>query len=302
MTLLNPKISIITPCLNRVEFIRTAIESVLAQNYQNFEHIIIDGGSTDGTLELLKKYQHVILVSEPDKNLYEAINKGIRLASGKIIGHLNSDDFYSKAIFGEIARIFLQYPEIDVVCGRASVFEDNPETNIQNNIAIYKEYLSIESITLKSPIINAKFFNKSLYENFGLYNTNYSIASDREFLLRIAFNNAKAIACDKIVYNYRQHPGSLTIGTSSRHLKIKTNKEYLQLSESYLKKYKHMRDIKNLFTKWHTKISIHLLVLYIRQKMFIAASLIIIRGLKFDIKFPICLVFLLTQSILIKKG
>ncbi|MBN1416361.1 MAG: glycosyltransferase, partial [Bacteroidales bacterium] len=100
MTLLSPKISIITPCLNRVEFIRTAIESVLAQNYQNFEHIIIDGGSTDGTLELLKKYQHVIFVSEPDENLYEAINKGIRLASGKIIGHLNSDDFYSKAIFG----------------------------------------------------------------------------------------------------------------------------------------------------------------------------------------------------------
>jgi len=302
MTLLNPKISIITPCLNRVEFIRTAIESVLAQNYQNFEHIIIDGGSTDGTLELLKKYQHVILVSEPDENLYEAINKGIRLASGKIIGHLNSDDFYSKAIFGEIARLFVQHPEIDVVCGKASVFENNPETNIQKNVAIYEEHLSIDSITLKSPIINAKFFSKSIYDRFGLYDIDYPITSDREFLLRIAFNNVQAIDCNKIVYNYRQHPGSLTIGTSSRYLKIKTNKEYLQLSESYLKKYKQMRDIKNLFTRWHTKISIHLLVLYIRQKMFKQASLIIIRGLKYDIKFPISLVLSFAQSILIKKG
>jgi len=162
--------------------------------------------------------------------------------------------------------------------------------------------LMIENITLKPPIINAKFFRKSIYDRFGLYDIDYLTASDREFLLRIGVNGVKSISCEKMIYNYRKHPGSLTIGISSRQLKIKTLKENLNLSESYFKKYKHMRYIKNILTRWHTKISIHLLVLCIRQKMFKKASLIIIRGLKYDIKFLTSLVLSFVQSILLKRG
>ena len=208
MTYLNPRFSIITPCMNSAKFIRNAIDSVLAQNYPNYEHIIIDGGSTDGTLEILKEYPHLLFISEPDKNLYDAINKGIRLATGEIIGHLNSDDFYTEDVFGEIARLFQQYPDADLVCGKASVFEDDPKTNTRKIVAIYEEHLSLESITLKPPIINGKFFRKCLYARFGLYNIDYPIVSDREFLLRIAVNDVKSIGCDKVVYNYRQHPES----------------------------------------------------------------------------------------------
>ena len=82
------------PCLNRVNLIREAIESVLAQDYPNFEHIVIDGGSTDGTLDVLREYRHLKLISEPDNGLYDAVNKGIRLAQGELIGWLNSDDVY----------------------------------------------------------------------------------------------------------------------------------------------------------------------------------------------------------------
>lgn len=292
--------------MNSAKFIRNAIDSVLAQNYTNFEHIIIDGGSTDGTVEILKEYPHLLFISEPDKNLYDAINKGIRLAHGEIIGHLNSDDFYLEDVFGEIACLFQQFPDADLVCGKASVFEDDPKTNTRKIIIKYEGptflNLSIENITLQPPIINAKFFRKSLYERFGKYNIDYPIASDREFLLRIAVNGVKSIGCEKMVYNYRQHPESLTIGTSSRRLKIKMLKEDLKLSELYLKKYGHIRNIHHILTRWHTKISIHLLVLYIRQRIFKDAFLIINSGLKYDIQFPISLVLLFAQSILIKKG
>ena len=302
----NPKISIITPCLDRVNFIREAIESVLAQDYRNFEHIVIDGGSTDGTVELLKNYPHIKFISEHDKNLYDAINKGIKLANGEIIGHLNSDDFYSKNIFGEVVRLFQKFAEVDMVCGKSCIFEDNPKTNTRNIVAKHEGStflnFSMESITLQPPIINAKFFRKSLYNKFGLYNIDYSISSDRDFLLRIAFKGAKSVSCEKIIYNYRQHPGSITIGKPEQRQKIKMLKEDLKLSESYLNKYGHIKNIQHTLTKWHTKISIHLLILYLRQKMAKQVLFIINRGLKYSIQFPISLVIALGRSVLIKKG
>ena len=305
MNVSNPKISIITPCLNMVNFIRDAIESVLAQDYKNFEHIVIDGGSTDGTVELVRSYPHIKFISEPDKNLYDAINKGIKQASGEIIGHLNSDDFYSKNVFGEIVRLFQQFPSADAVCGKACIFEDNPKTNTRKIITKYEGStfldFSIESITLQPPIINAKFFRKSLYHKFGLYNIDYSISSDRDFLLRIAVNGSKSVGCEKMVYNYRKHPESITNKKLTKRQKIKMLKQDLKLSESYLKKYGHIRSIQNVLTKWHTKISIYLLTIFLRQRKVKNAFSIINRGLKHSTQFPIALVLAFARSILIEK-
>jgi len=302
----NPKISIITPCLNRVNFIRDAIESVLTQDHSNFEHIVIDGGSTDGTVELVRIYPHIKFISEPDINLYDAINKGIKLAKGAIIGHLNSDDFYSKNVFGEIVRLFQKFPEADIVCGKACIFEDNPKTNTRKIITKYEcpTFLnfSIKNITLQPPIINAKFFRKSLYHEFGLYNIDYSISSDKEFLLRIAANGAKSVGCEKMVYNYQQHPGSITIRKLTKSQKIKMLEQDLKLSESYLKKYGHIRNIRHALKKWHTKISIHLLTIYLRQRKVKSVFSIIYRGLKHSAQFPIALVLAFARSILIEKN
>ena len=87
-----PKISVVTPTLNCGQFIRDCIESVLAQNYENFEHIIVDGGSADGTVDVLREYPHLTWVSEPDDGEVFALNKALKIASGDIIGWLNADD------------------------------------------------------------------------------------------------------------------------------------------------------------------------------------------------------------------
>jgi glycosyltransferase involved in cell wall biosynthesis len=301
----NPKISIITPCLNMVNYIRDAIESVLAQGYQNFEHIVIDGGSTDGTVELVKSYPHIKFISEPDVNLYDAINKGITLAEGAIIGHLNSDDFYSMNVFGEIVRLFQKFLEADIVCGKACIFEDNPKNNTRKIIARYEDptflEFSIKSITLQPPIINAKFFRKSLYQKYGLYNIDYSISSDKELLLRFAVNGVKCAGCEKMVYNYRQHAGSITNKKMTKGQKIRMLKQDLQLSESYLQKYGYIKHIKCILTRWHTKISIHILTIYLRQRKIKGAFSIINRALRHSTQFPIALVLAFARSILNEK-
>ncbi|MDZ7776445.1 MAG: glycosyltransferase [Bacteroidales bacterium] len=100
------KISIITPCLNAANHIENAIESVLSQDYDNYEHIIVDGGSTDETLNILMKYEHLYWVSEPDKGQSDAMNKGFSLSKGDIIVYLNADDSFSEGVFSEVVECF----------------------------------------------------------------------------------------------------------------------------------------------------------------------------------------------------
>ena len=111
------KISVITATLNRKEFIGAAIQSVVAQNYPDFEHWIIDGGSSDGTLKLLKQYPHLRVLSESDCGVYDAWNKGIERASGDMVSILNSDDVYAPGAFHCCANIVATVPSVQVVSG-----------------------------------------------------------------------------------------------------------------------------------------------------------------------------------------
>ena len=120
-----PKISVITVSFNQGEFIRQTIESVLAQNYANFEHIVVDGGSTDTTLDTLRSYPHLLWTSEPDRGQSDALNKGFSRASGDIIVWLNSDDWLAEGVFHELAHHMKDYP---VLIGQAA--ETDKEGNV----------------------------------------------------------------------------------------------------------------------------------------------------------------------------
>src|SRR3954469_24178325 len=116
------RITIVTPTLNRADHLPMAIESVLQQGYDDVEHIVVDGMSTDGTVEVLARYPHLRVIREPDTGLWDALNKGIRAATGEVIGHLNSDDCYTPGAIDAVRAAFA--PDVEIVCGGAEILEE----------------------------------------------------------------------------------------------------------------------------------------------------------------------------------
>lgn len=178
-----PKISIITACLNAARTIETTIKSVLDQNYQNLEYIVIDGASSDGTLEIIDKYEDKIakLVSEPDKGLYYAFNKGISLATGELIGIINADDLYLPWTFSMISRCYLRQPEHALYYGNTVLWDENNGKAYFFPLNFSRwDFQRVISITHP-----ACFFTKHIYDKYGVYDTHYKIAADWNFLLRL---------------------------------------------------------------------------------------------------------------------
>lgn len=184
------KISLITPTYNSAKTISRTIDSVVAQNCLDIEYIIVDGGSKDNTLEVIKNYQSEInikLISEPDNGIYDAMNKGIKLASGEIIGILNSDDFFFNSnVLNLISESFLDN-KVDIVYGDIKYFSDNTyKTNRYWKTGKYSERKLNNGWTIPHP---ALFVRKEVYEKAGLYRDDFKIAADYEFILRILKKN-----------------------------------------------------------------------------------------------------------------
>lgn len=266
--------------------IEEAIESVLQQNYPHVEHIIVDGGSTDNTLAILKKYPHLKVLSEPDKNLYDGLNKGIRLAKGNIIGHLNSDDRFTPHCFKEIVHAFETAPECDSVCGGALIFETQQKTTtiIQRYESEKLKSLSLDNITMGMPIINARFFRKSVYEKIGLYDIRYKIAADREFLLRAYLALIKTHTINSTIYQYRQHPSSLTFNTIESKLPD-LHPEYLDIIRRYHDDLNMPHEIRIACRNWHNWMAGYAVKQSFRQGSVQQAFKMIAKGIKFDIYF-----------------
>lgn len=176
------RMSIITVVYNRVSTIRNTIESVLSQSYKNIEHIIIDGGSTDGTLEVILKYESLVCLSEPDSGIYDAMNKGIQLATGDLVGILNSDDvFYSDDVISKIVAAF-QSTNVDATIGNVEFVSDN-------NQRVLRNYSSRNWSTNKfswgfMPPHPSFFVRRSMFDIHGYYNVDYSICGDYDLLIR----------------------------------------------------------------------------------------------------------------------
>ena len=207
------RFSIITSCLNRADLIVDAIESVLAQNYSEVEHIIVVGASTDGTLDVLARYPHLTVISEPDNGIFDAWNKGLARASGDVIGILNSDDLYGDQVFREAAEIFEAEPAVEVVTGKALQFTENRD----GSWTVVYEYdeppgstLGLDRLLFWGPIINARFLRASVYQRLGHYDLRYKLA-DGDFAIRLAAARPRCVYIDRYVCYYRSHPGSFSM-------------------------------------------------------------------------------------------
>src|SRR6187402_2123112 len=183
------RITIITVCYNRKHTIEKSIKSVLNQNYKNIEYIIIDGNSTDGTKEIIESFGDAIsqYISEPDKGMYDAINKGLNLATGDVIGLMHSDDeFYDENAISKIVDCFKVDSSIDGVYGDGVyVSNDAEERMIRNRIGGAFSLKRIKSGWL--PLHPTVYLKKTIVYKYGFYNINFSIASDTEFLLRYLY-------------------------------------------------------------------------------------------------------------------
>jgi len=205
-----PKISIVTPSFNQGEFIEETIRSILLQNYPGIEYVIIDGGSTDNTIEVVKKYEPWITywVSEVDKGQSDAINKGFEKCSGDIFNWLNSDDYYSKNALFNIARNF-EESEINIVAARSRIF------GIKERISEATPVNESLSATVSASRINqpATFFSALVYQNITPLDTSLHCVMDLHLWLRylVVYGQSGVKQIDDIVVNFREHPHSKTV-------------------------------------------------------------------------------------------
>jgi glycosyltransferase len=185
------RVSIITVCYNRKYTIAKSIASVLEQDYPNIEYIIIDGNSTDGTKEIIESYSNKIAtyISEPDKGMYDAINKGLHIATGDIVGLMHSDDeFFDFTVVSKIVAAFKNSPHTDGLYGNGIyISNDDTERIVRNRIGGTYDFKKIQSGWL--PLHPTVYLKKSLIERYGYYNLDFKIASDTEFLLRYLFQH-----------------------------------------------------------------------------------------------------------------
>ena len=182
------KITIITVCFNSEKHIHTALESVLAQTYHDIEYVIVDGNSSDNTLNIIKQYEPLFngrmkWTHEPDKGLYDAMNKGIRMATGDVIGILNSDDLYcSPQSIEKVMNVFNQNNSLDAVFANLFYVSQN------NTSHIVRKWITGKQASFKSgwhPGHTALFLKKKVYDDYGLYNIDFKLVADFELMLRV---------------------------------------------------------------------------------------------------------------------
>jgi glycosyltransferase involved in cell wall biosynthesis len=246
----SPSFSIITACLNRAGRVGRAVESVLSQNYPAVEHIIVDGGSSDGTLEVLAHYPQLRVLSEPDRNLYDAINKGLRIAQGDVIGLLNSDDAYAPGALATAAEHFAD-PTVELVIGGAEFFtlHEGRETILRRylgqNATGLLEANAIGNVTL----INTCFLRRSLVLRIGSFDDRFPLGADKDYWMRLTLARPAHRLLPLVFYRYLCHGGSLTF--SGADMRDALSAELLTLAQTRLAECRRDTVEYAAYRRWH---------------------------------------------------
>ncbi len=201
----NIKVSIITVSYNAEKTIEQTINSVLNQTYPNIEYIIIDGNSQDGTLGIINKYKHRIsqIVNEPDNGIYDAMNKGLKLVTGDIVGIINSDDWYELNAIEIIINVIYN-TGADIVYGKLNVIENEKVVRQTNEIPLENMW---HTMSVPHP---ATFVKRSVYDRVGLFDVSYNIAADYDFLLKAYSEGIIFKYINSVIANFRSNGVSST--------------------------------------------------------------------------------------------
>lgn len=220
------RVSIITVCLNSGKTIKHTLESVKNQSYKNIEYILVDGLSTDNTLDIIREFSDVItiLISEKDSGLYDAMNKGLSIFTGDIVGILNSDDiFFDDDVLKDIVRIFEENPSAQLIYGNiVYISSGDSMKEVRNWISLpyYTNFFEDGNV----PPHPSLFIRKDIAKKIGLFNIHFKFASDYEYMLRaMKVLNFKSLYVDRYIVKMKLG------GQTNKSLKniIKGNKEII---------------------------------------------------------------------------
>lgn len=233
-----PRISIITPSYNQGQFIEQTIRSVLLQGYPNLEYIIIDGGSTDNTVEIIKKYDKWLSywVSEPDRGQTNAINKGLEKSTGDIFAYINSDDYYySKDVFYKVTVTFSENRSHNWLVGNCRILKNNElENNVRLHITenpidwIAKKNYQNRGCSIPQP---STFWRCNIMEYRGLFNEQYNYCMDYEYMVRLGVNGDFPLIIQDTLAVFRVHEESKS---ESSHLAF--NIDNFKIAKTYINK------------------------------------------------------------------
>ena len=230
----SPRVSIITTSLNYGKFIEKTILSVKNQDYSNLEHIVMDGASTDNTLEILRKYnQTLVWRSEPDNGLYDGYNRGFKLSTGEIIGWLNADDIYQPGAIRYAADYLERHPEVVMIYGECDSIDDDDRIISREPIADFDMALLRDDACLVAQATT--FIRRRVFQQVGLYDSSLKYSADLEFFLRIGLNYEKSQIhrLPIVLANFRRHTGQKTGYKSSFKSFWACEIETLRLSRKY---------------------------------------------------------------------
>lgn len=207
------KISVITACFNAERTIEQTIKSVVQQDYPDIEYIIVDGASTDGTMDIVRRYRDRIscVISEPDSGIYDAFNKGVRAASGELIGILNADDFYSPRCFEHVARACEGSPDADIYYGKVVVVDE--AAHEWKVYPIGRPEGLHGDMSIAHPAV---FVRKAAYDRYGTFDETFKIAGDWDLMLRMYEAGARFSPVDHALTAFRT--GGVSSELSPRHI------------------------------------------------------------------------------------
>lgn len=259
---LSPFISVITPTLNRAFSIERTIRSVLNQDYPAFEHIVVDGLSTDHTMDILSKYPHLKIFSFKNTAI-EAQNKGIEAAKGDLICFIHSDDYLLPQAFRKVEKFFQHFKEYSLFCGSFMVEE---EGKLMYKAPLSHNILDVNVLAYGVPGMSATFFKRDLFKKFGNLRHDLTLANDRGFIADLLIGEVKSVTIPHHLMVYLKHADSVTINNKGR-LHSTIIQEHLKLSQE-LSSRTSKKDLKKFFQSWHVFEKVKEILLYLKEGKF----------------------------------
>jgi hypothetical protein len=213
-----PKISLVTPVFNSSKYIEQTVQSVLAQSYPNLEYFIIDGGSTDGTLDIIRKYESQISgwLSEPDKGMYDALNKGFARTSGEVMGWISATDKLHTGGLAVVGSVFRDLPQVEWITGRPTWFTDEGMTAGIQDLPHWSRYRFLAGAN-RYIQQESTYWRRSLWERAGSHvDASRRSASDFELWVRF-FRHARLHPVDALIGGFRAHADSDSISAMDKY-------------------------------------------------------------------------------------